>query len=81
MGIEQFLVDRNIARNKKQAEGLMIGVIVLCLIFIGIRMFGGKSSGRDLSPEELQQLEAEFGADFEGGFSGNDPATGLPQEL
>lgn len=67
MSIEKFLVDRNIARNKKQAEGIMIAVIVLCLIFIGIKMFGGKSSGQNLSPAELEQLQAEFNAGFPNG--------------
>lgn len=69
MSIEKFLIDRNIARNKKQAEGIMIALIVLCLLFIGIKMFGGTSSAPErLSPEQIAELEAEFGNEFPTGL-------------
>jgi len=61
MSIEKFLIDRNIARNKKQAEGIMIAAIVLCLLFIVIRSFGGgndDNSITDPDPIELEQLES-----------------------
>ncbi len=65
MSIEKFLVDRNIVRNKKQAEGIMIAVIILCLIVIGINIFGGRSPKQpELSPEEIEQFESEFGTIF-----------------
>ena len=62
MSLEKFLVDRNIARDKKQAEIIMVTIIALCLIFIGIKLFGGGSSSPDssLTPEERQQLEADI---------------------
>ena len=69
MSIEKFLVDRNIARNKKQAEGLMIAVIVACLLFIGINLFVRSSpSVPELTPEEIAEFEAEFGVDFDNEF-------------
>lgn len=81
MSIEKFLIDRNVVKTKKQAEGVMIGIIAICLIFIIVNMFGGNSrpSG-ELTPEEIQQLRAEFGDEFGNPIEGAFDATDSEQE-
>lgn len=70
MSIETFLMDKNIAKNEKQAQMIMIGVIVLCLLFIIVRIGGNGSSSNanvELTPEEqaLIDLETAPGGEFD----------------
>lgn len=58
MGIEKFLIEKNIARDKKQAEIVMIAMIVVCMLFIGYKTFRGKKQNNtELTPEQIKQLE------------------------
>jgi len=60
MSIEQFLIKKNIAKDKKGAQAIMIGIIVLCALFFVVRGFGGnKNQAPELTPEELEILEQE----------------------
>lgn len=67
MSIEKFLQDKGIVKSKKQANSVMIGVIILCFMFIFWNMFSGKkqTAPQPLSPEEIEELKAMGMSDAE----------------
>lgn len=58
MSISKFLINKKVVKNENQANGLMIVIIALCLLFVIIQNTGGGSNqARELSPEEIELLE------------------------
>jgi len=62
MSIEKFLIKKNIAKNKQQANAIMIGIIVLCLLFFVIKNIQNNSNKNPdpyegLTEEEIMQLQ------------------------
>ena len=67
MSISKFLINKKVVKNEQQANYLMIGVIIACLLFLIIQNFGGRSNQTpELTPEELELLQQE-------GLDLNDP--------
>ena len=64
MSIENFLRKKGIVKSKEQANGVMIGVIVICLIYVFSNMFGGSKNNVDNS--EFSDTEMEMMMEGEG---------------
>ncbi len=60
MNIEKFLKDKNIVRNKKQANMVMIFFIILCIIVIIMisrkPRYNNVNDREKLSPEEIELM-------------------------
>lgn len=67
MSISKFLINKKIVKNEKQADGLMIVIVVVCLLFLIIQNFGGSFNGTPgLTQEEIELLQEQ-------GIDPNDP--------
>jgi hypothetical protein len=59
MNIEKFLINRNIARDRQQANYIMFAIIALCLLFIILKVSVGNSSTNNNSSQEDTELTAD----------------------
>jgi hypothetical protein len=61
MSISKFLINKKIVKNQDQANYLMIGIIIACVLFIVIQNLGGESPNQtqEFTPEELELLGQE----------------------
>ena len=60
MSIENFLKEKGIARDRKQANIVMIGIIILCLalmFFISRKSKPHTVSNQKLTPEEIELMK------------------------
>lgn len=61
MSITDLLIKKKIAKDKKQADIIMIVVIALCAAFLLFKMFSGGNSNQEfqeLTPEQIERLES-----------------------
>ena len=63
MSIENFLKNKGIVRNRKQANFVMLGIIIICIVII---FFVSRKSQYDnidnqeaLTPEEMKLMELQ----------------------
>jgi hypothetical protein len=75
MSIEQFLINKKIAKDKKGAEKVMIGIIALCVLFFIVRGFTGNDEPSNSELPVAEQELAGFGTERELGFEANPEAT------
>ena len=62
MSLEHFLRKKGIAKNKEQANYVMIGIIVICLSYIFINIIGGNKSNAvhtEFSDAEMELMMME----------------------
>jgi len=58
MSIENFLIDKRIVKNKNQANYVMIGVIIFCIIYIFSNIFL-KNEKKDMKKNNINPADIE----------------------
>ncbi len=67
LSIEKFLIKRGIAQDRKQANIIMLGIIIICIVimfFVSREKKHNHFTSEKLTPEEIKLMKLEGNNDF-----------------